>query len=99
MARFVAHFCREDHLCFHHGEWKRLEKKMTDKNTTVQGTAKAQEPRQQQQAASNEAGLQQRYGSIGIEAVAAACRYSNPGKKTVEPVRAPRIDQRFEQAV
>ena len=72
---------------------------MTDKNTAVQGTAKGQEPRQQQQAASNEAGLQQRYGSIGIEAVAAACRYSNPGKQTVEPVRAPRIDQRFEQAV
>ncbi len=82
---------------------------MTDKKTTgqAQGSAQesAQEPKQQQQqassgqASSGQAGLQQRYGSIGIEAVAAACRYSNPGKQTAEPVRAPRIDQRFEQAV
>ena len=73
---------------------------MTDKKTAVQ------EPQQQQQAASGQSvpsqareqtGLNHRYGSIGIEAVAAAVRYSNPGKKAAEPTSAPRIDQRFEQ--
>jgi hypothetical protein len=42
--------------------------------------------------------LQHRYAAIGIEAVAAAVRYSNPGKQVSEPTKAPRIDQRFEQA-
>jgi hypothetical protein len=63
---------------------------MTDKNTQAEGQKK-QQPQQDQ------AGLQHRYGSIGIASVAAACRYSNQGKKTAEP-SAPRIDQRFEQA-
>ena len=67
---------------------------MTDKKNTAQG----QKPQQQQQAASGQVGLQQRYAAIGIEAVAAAVRYSNPGKQAAEPVKAPRIDQRFEQA-
>jgi len=62
---------------------------MTDKNTKAEG--QTQQPQQDQ------AGLQQRYGSIGIASVAAACRYSNQGKKAAEP-SAPRIDQRFEQA-
>lgn len=66
---------------------------MTDKKTSSQG----QKP-QQQQAASGQTGLQHRYAAIGIEAVAAACRYSNPGKQVTEPPKAPRIDQRFEQA-
>jgi len=61
---------------------------MTDKNTTAEG----QKPAQDQTT------LQQRYGTIGIEAVAAACRYSNQGKKAPEPASASRIDQRFEQA-
>ena len=60
---------------------------MTDKNTKAEG----------QNHQPEQAGLQQRYGSIGIEAVAAACRYSNQGKKAAEP-SASRIDQRFEQA-
>jgi len=68
---------------------------MTDKKTAP-GSAKTQQS--QQQASSGQTGLQQRYGTIGIEAVAAAVRYSNPGKQQTEPVKAPRIDQRFEQA-
>ena len=64
---------------------------MTDKNTKAEGQKHQPAPQQEQ------TGLQQRYGSIGIEAVAAACRYSNQGKKAAEP-SAPRIDQRFEQA-
>jgi hypothetical protein len=75
---------------------KRLEIAMTDKNTRAEG------PSQRQMASaqpSDHSGLQQRYGTIGIEAVAAAVRYSNPGKKAAEPATAPRIDQRFfEQA-
>ena len=63
---------------------------MTDKNKTVEG--------QKHQPPPEPAGLQQRYGTIGIEAVAAACRYSNQGKKPAEPASPPRIDQRFEQA-
>jgi hypothetical protein len=66
---------------------------MTDKKNTTQG----QKP-QQQQAPSGQPGLQHRYAAIGIEAVAAAVRYSNPGKQVAEPTKAPRIDQRFEQA-
>jgi hypothetical protein len=65
---------------------------MTDKKTMAEG----QQPQQAQQ--SEQTGLQHRYGTIGIEAVAAAVRYSNPGKKAAEPTSAPRIDQRFEQA-
>jgi hypothetical protein len=70
---------------------------MTDKNTKAQG---AQTESQTQRQMSSEqprdnAGLQNRYGTIGIEAVAAAVRCSNYGKKSAEP--APRIDQRFEQ--
>jgi hypothetical protein len=64
---------------------------MTDNNTKAEGQNHQQtEPREQ-------TGLHHRYGTIGIEAVAAAVRYSNPGKKAPEPT-APRIDQRFEQA-
>ena len=63
---------------------------MTDKKTPAEGQ-KHQKPPEQ-------TGLQHRYGTIGIEAVAAACRYSNQGKKVAEPATAPRIDQRFEQA-
>ena len=67
---------------------------MTDKKTAAQG----QKSPPQQQARSGQTGLQHRYAAIGIEAVAAACRYSNPGKRVEEPREAPRIDQRFEQA-
>ena len=71
---------------------------MTDKNTKAQGAQT--EPQTQRQMSSEQprdnAGLQQRYGTIGIEAVAAAVGCSNYGKKSAEP--APRIDQRFEQA-
>lgn len=71
---------------------------MTDKNTKAQGAQT--EPQTQRQMSSEQprdnAGLQHRYGTIGIEAVAAAVRCSNYGKKSAEP--APRIDQRFEQA-
>jgi hypothetical protein len=77
---------------------------MTDKNTKAQGgrtqagQTQTETPRQMSpETPRDNAGLQYRYGSIGIEAVAAACRYSNPGKKSAEP--ATRIDQRFEQAV
>jgi hypothetical protein len=73
-------------------EWKHWRTTMTDKKTLVQD----QKP--QQQASPGQTDLQHRYAAIGIEAVAAACRYSNPGKRVEEPVRAPRIDQRFEQA-
>ena len=71
---------------------------MTDKNTR----AEAPKPTPGQRQISSEtprdkSGLQYRYGTIGIEAVAAAVRYSNPGKKAAEPA-VPRIDQRFEQA-
>jgi len=68
---------------------------MTDKKT-AQGQKSP--PPQQQQSRSGQTGLQHRYAAIGIEAVAAACRYSNPGKQVEEPTKAPRIDQRFEQA-
>src|SRR5262245_35069884 len=76
-------------------DWR---KKMT-KKTAAQGSAKTQDSQRQsqQQAAPGETGLHQRYGTIGIDAVAAAVRYSNPGKHQDEPVKAPRIDQRFEQ--
>jgi hypothetical protein len=70
---------------------------MTDKNTKAQG--KAETPQTSPETPRDNTGLQYRYGTIGIEAVAAAVRYSNPGKKTAEPTKAPRIDQRFEQAV
>ena len=66
---------------------------MTDNNTKAEGQKSARP----QKTAQEQTTLQQRYGSIGIEAVAAACRYSNQGKKAAEP-SAPRIDQRFEQA-
>jgi hypothetical protein len=76
---------------------------MTDKNTKAQGgrtqagQTQTETPREMSpETPRDNAGLQYRYGSIGIEAVAAACRYSNPGKKSAEP--ATRIDQRFEQA-
>jgi hypothetical protein len=73
---------------------------MTDKNSKAEGQT---EPQTQGQMASehlrDKAGLQHRYGTIGIEAVAAAVRCSNFGKKPAEPQIAPRIDQRFEQAV
>ena len=65
---------------------------MTDNNTKAEG--QNQKPAHPQ----DQTALQQRYGSIGIEAVAAACRYSNQGKKAAEPASASRIDQRFEQA-
>ena len=67
---------------------------MNDKNTKAEGQKHQQAPEQ----AKEQTGLQHRYGTIGIEAVAAAVRYSNPGKKAAEPTTAPRIDQRFEQA-
>ena len=67
---------------------------MTDNNTK----AESQKPAQPQKTTQEQTALQQRYGSIGIEAVAAACRYSNQGKKAAEPASATRIDQRFEQA-
>ena len=72
---------------------------MTDKNTKAQGgQTQTETPRQMSsETPRDNAGLQYRYGRIGIEAVAAACRYANPGKKPAEP--ATRIDQRFEQAV
>ena len=71
---------------------------MTDKNTKAQsGPAQTQTPRQMSsETPRDNAGLQYRYGTIGIEAVAAAARYCGPGKKAAEP--ATRIDQRFEQA-
>lgn len=69
---------------------------MTDKKDAAQGQKSPSQ--QQQQASSGQTGLQHRYAAIGIEAVAAACRYSNPGKQVTEPTKAPRIDQRFEQA-
>ena len=68
---------------------------MTDKNTKAQGGQT--EPPTRQMSAEQSCGLQQRYGTIGIEAVAAAVRCTNFGK-AVEPQKAPRIDQRFEQA-
>lgn len=70
---------------------------MTDKNTKAEGQTEPQTQRQMSsEAPRDNAGLQHRYGTIGIEAVAAAVRCSNFGKKSAEP--APRIDQRFEQA-
>ena len=69
---------------------------MTDTNT------KAEAATQRQMSAEpprDSAGLQGRYGTIGIEAVAAAVRCTNFGKKPAEQPKAPRIDQRFEQAV
>jgi hypothetical protein len=41
--------------------------------------------------------LQSQYGSIGINAVSAAARYSNSEKKPAESSKAPRIDQRFQE--
>ena len=76
---------------------------MTDKNTKAQGGQTQTQPPQQMssknpgETSRDNAGLQYRYGTIGIEAVAAAVRYCGTGKKTAEPA-APRIDQRFEQA-
>jgi hypothetical protein len=70
---------------------------MTDKNTKAEGQTEPQTQRQMSSEQSRDnAGLQHRYGTIGIEAVAAAVRCSNFGKKP-EPQKAPRIDQRFEQ--
>ena len=74
---------------------------MTDKNTKAQ-SGLTQTPSQKQMSSEiprDHAGLQYRYGTIGIEAVAAAVRCSNFGKKPAEPQKAPRIDQRFEQGV
>jgi hypothetical protein len=72
---------------------------MTDKNTKGEGPTESQTQRQtSSEQPGDNAGLQQRYGTIGIEAVAAAVRCSNFGKKPAEPQKAPRIDQRFEQA-
>lgn len=72
---------------------------MADNNTMAQDGQNGPQTQRQispEQPRDN-AGLQYRYGTIGIEAVAAAVRCSNFGKKP-EPVTAPRIDQRFEQA-
>lgn len=72
---------------------------MPDKNTTAEGQSEPQTQRQMSaEPPRDSAGLQQRYGTIGIEAVAAAVRCTNFGKKPAEPQKAPRIDQRFEQA-
>ena len=70
---------------------------MIDKNTRVEALKPTPSQRQMPtETPRDNAGLQYRYGTIGIEAVAAAARYCGPGKKTTEP--ATRIDQRFEQA-
>jgi hypothetical protein len=70
---------------------------MIDKNTRVEAPKPASGQRQMSsETPRDNAGLQYRYGTIGIEAVAAAARYCGPAKKTTEP--ATRIDQRFEQA-
>ena len=71
---------------------------MTDQNTRAQnGSTQTPSPSQMSpETPRGNAGLQYRYGTIGIEAVAAAARYCGPGKKAAEP--ATRIDQRFEQA-
>ena len=61
---------------------------MTDKNTRAE--ARSRTPSQRQMSSEtprDNAGLQYRYGTIGIEAVAAAARYCGPGKKTAEPPR------------
>lgn len=72
---------------------------MTDNNTLAQGGQRGDEPQiQRSQTPPDNAGLQNRYGTIGIEAVAAAVRCSNFGKKPAQGETAPRIDQRFEQA-
>ena len=72
---------------------------MTDKKTMAQGgPTETRAPRQMSsETPRDNAGLQCRYGTIGIEPMAAAVRYSTPGKKPAEPA-ASRIDQRFEQA-
>ena len=67
---------------------------MTDKNIKADGHKSAQP----QKSAQDQTALQQRYGSIGIEAVAAACRYSNQGNNKAPDPKTQRIDQRFEQA-
>lgn len=70
---------------------------MIDKNTRVEAPKPTPSQRQTSpESPRDNAGLQYRYGTIGIEAVAAAARYCGPGKKATEP--ATRIDQRFEQA-
>ena len=72
---------------------------MTDKNTKGASPTEPHTRQMSSEQPRDSAGLQQRYGVIGIEAVAAAVRCSNFGKKPAEPQKAPRIDQRFEQAV
>jgi hypothetical protein len=69
---------------------------MTDKDTKADAATQRQQSAEQP---CDSAGLQNRYGTIGIEAVAAAVRCTNFGKKPAEQPKAPRIDQRFEQAV
>lgn len=69
---------------------------MTDKNTKAQSGLTQTPSQMSSEIPRDNAGLQYRYGTIGIEAVAAAARYCGPGKKPTEP--ATRIDQRFEQA-
>jgi hypothetical protein len=67
---------------------KRVETEMTD-------TSKPAERRESQPAEtrSEQTNLSYRYGTIGIEAVAAAVRYCGTGKASAPAT--PRIDQRF----
>jgi hypothetical protein len=64
---------------------------------TTNDTAAGQKPQRQSSEARGEErpNLSYRYGTIGIEAVAAAVRYAGSGKTPAEAPVAHRIDQRF----
>lgn len=64
---------------------------------TTNDTAAGQRPQRQASETRGEErpNLSYRYGTIGIEAVAAAVRYAGPGKGPADTPAAQRIDQRF----
>jgi hypothetical protein len=67
---------------------------MTDKTTQAASLdTRASEPRSKQ--ANEPTNLSYRYGTIGIEAVAAAVRYADVRKDPTDMSAAPRIDLRF----
>lgn len=64
--------------------------------TTKSATATIQKPQMNEPAARTEhTNLSYRYGTIGIEAVAAAARYTTSRKQPGEAHAAQRIDLRF----
>jgi hypothetical protein len=83
-----AHFCRD------RGSIRCLNKPTLEEIMTaprIRPTSQVSRP----ERGSEPTQLSHRYGSIGIQAVAAAARYLDLHKRSLAPAAAPRIELRF----